>query len=28
VLKESLAACKKAKLFADDPVTTVVYEEK
>jgi CRISPR-associated protein Csb1 len=28
VLKESLAACKKAKLFPDDPVTTVVYEEK
>jgi CRISPR-associated protein Csb1 len=27
VLKESLAACKKAKLFPDDPVTTVVYEE-
>ncbi len=28
VLKESLAACKKAKMFADDPVTTVVYEKK
>jgi CRISPR-associated protein Csb1 len=28
LLKDSLAACKKAKLFPDDPVTTVVYEEK
>jgi CRISPR-associated protein Csb1 len=28
LLKESLAACKKEKLFADEPVTTVVYEEK
>jgi CRISPR-associated protein Csb1 len=28
LLKKSLAACKKEKLFADEPVTTVVYEEK
>jgi len=28
LLMDSLAACKKEKLFADDPVTTVVYEEK
>jgi hypothetical protein len=28
MLKKSLAACQKAKLFADHPVTTVVYEEK
>ena len=28
LLKVSLAACKKEKLFADEPVTTVVYEEK
>ena len=28
LLKASLAACKKEKLFADEPVTTVVYEEK
>ncbi len=28
LLKESLAACKKDKLFADEPITTVVYEEK
>ena len=28
LLKESLAACKKEKLFADEPVTMVVYEEK
>lgn len=28
LLKGSLAACKKEKLFADVPVTTVVYEEK
>jgi CRISPR-associated protein Csb1 len=27
-LKDALAACKKDKLFADTPVTTVVYEEK
>jgi CRISPR-associated protein Csb1 len=27
-LKESLGACKREKLFADKPVTTVVYEEK
>ncbi|MDY3556150.1 type I-U CRISPR-associated RAMP protein Csb1/Cas7u [Gemmata sp. JC717] len=28
LLKDSLAACKEAKLFADPPVTAVVYEEK
>jgi CRISPR-associated protein Csb1 len=28
LLKVSLAACKKEKLFADEPVTTVIYEEK
>lgn len=28
LLEGSLAACRKAKLFPDDPVTTVVYEEK
>jgi CRISPR-associated protein Csb1 len=28
ILKESLAACKKEKLFADPPVTAVVYDEK
>lgn len=28
ILKDSLATCKKEKLFADEPVTTVVYEEK
>jgi CRISPR-associated protein Csb1 len=28
ILKESLAACKKEELFADPPVTTVVYEGK
>lgn len=28
ILKEALAACKKESLFADPPVTTVVYEEK
>lgn len=27
-LKDALAACKKEKLFADAPVTVVVYEEK
>ncbi len=27
VLQESLAACRQEKLFADPPVTTVVYEE-
>lgn len=27
-LKESIAACKKAKLFADGPVTTVQFEPK
>jgi hypothetical protein len=28
ILKDALAACKKEKLFADPPVTPVVYEEK
>jgi CRISPR-associated protein Csb1 len=28
LLKQSLAACKQEKLFADEPVTTVIYEEK
>jgi CRISPR-associated protein Csb1 len=28
LLKESLAVCKTEKLFADGPVTTVVYEDK
>lgn len=28
LLKDSLAACKEEKLFADKPVTTIVYEEK
>lgn len=28
LLKDSLAACKEERLFADEPVTTVVYEEK
>ncbi len=28
LLKSSLAACKKEKLFADEPITTVVYEAK
>jgi CRISPR-associated protein Csb1 len=28
VLRASLTACKNEKLFADEPVTTVVYEEK
>jgi CRISPR-associated protein Csb1 len=28
LLKDSLTACKKEKLFADEPITTVVYEEK
>ncbi len=28
VITKSLSACKEAKLFADDPVTTVVYVEK
>jgi CRISPR-associated protein Csb1 len=28
LLKDSLAACKKEKLFAEKPITTVVYEEK
>jgi CRISPR-associated protein Csb1 len=28
VLKESLAECKKERLFAHEPITTVIYEEK
>ncbi|AMV26280.1 CRISPR-associated protein [Gemmata sp. SH-PL17] len=28
LLKDSVAACKKEKLFAEPPVTTVLYEEK